>query len=77
MWRPVVIQFRDTRLRPMVPQHFIIKADLRTDPAPVAVEAVVRYHLLPAAHRRKDKLPKNVAPSFTVFRKRIMIHAPG
>ena len=76
MWRPVVIQFRDTRLRPMVPQHFVIKADLRADPAAVAVEAVVRYHLLPLAHRRKDKLPMNVAPSFTVFRKRIMIHAP-
>ncbi len=76
MWRPVVIQFRDTRLRPMVPQHFVIKANLRADPAAVAVEAVVRYHLLPLAHRRKDKLPMKVAPSSTVFRKRIMIHAP-
>ncbi len=77
LWRPVVIQFQDTRLRPMIPQHFVIKADLRAHPTAVAVEAVVRYHLLPLAHRRKDKLPMNVAPSLTVFRKRIMIHAPG
>ncbi len=77
MWRPFVIQFRDTRLRPMVPQHFVIKARLQAKPAVVAVEAVVRYHLLPLAHRRKDKLAMNVAPSFTVFRKRITLHAPG
>lgn len=76
MWRPLVIQFRDTRLQPMLPQQFVIKADLRADPAAVAVEAVVRYHLLPTAHRRKDRLPTNVASSFTVFSKRIMIRAP-
>ncbi|OYV75751.1 MAG: hypothetical protein B7Z66_11690 [Chromatiales bacterium 21-64-14] len=74
MWRPFVIQFWDTRLRPMVPQHFAIKADLQAYPDAVAVEAVVRYHLLPAAHRRKDRLPMDVAPSSTVFRKRILIH---
>ncbi len=75
MWRPFVIQFRDTRLRPMVPQHFSIEADLRAYPSAVAVEAEVRYHLLPAAHRRKIKLSVSVAPSSTVFHQRIMIHA--
>jgi len=73
LWRPFIIDLRDTRLPRWQPRsyHFEFSSTGKTPPA--AVEVTVRYHLMGIKRHERIK-HKNVVPiSYPVFHERIPV----
>jgi len=73
MWRPFIVDLRDTRLPRWQPRVFQFDVDLRRDPTAVAVEAQVRYHLLDESRRRRIGYENKEPIAYDVFRARIAL----
>lgn len=77
LWRPFIIDLWDTRLPRYQPREYVFEFADTGASRPVAVEAVVRYHLLDE-HRRKRIAYENTTPiSYEVFRQRLVIYPAG
>jgi hypothetical protein len=73
MWRPFIVDLRDTRLARWQPRRY--ELEVPVDSQAVKVKAEIRYHLL-ADSRRKRIGYENSAPiNYTVFRKQIPLTA--
>jgi len=72
MWRPFIVDLKDTRLPRWQPRSYHI--DISDTNKAVSVEAVVRYHLL--AEKRRQRIGyKNKTPiAYDVFRERIPLY---
>lgn len=53
LWRPFIVDLRDTRLPYLQPREFKLPLNKRGPVAPTAVDVTVRYHLLDEARRKK------------------------
>lgn len=73
LWRPFIIELADTRLRPKIPQKFQLDADKEGHDGPFYAEAVVRYHLLTQARRKKIGYHPKTPISYEIFRRRIVL----
>ncbi len=73
LWRPFIVDLRDTRLPRWQPRVFQFDVDLRRDPTAVAVEAQVRYHLLDEDRRRRIGYENKEPIAYDVFRARIAL----
>lgn len=73
LWRPFIVELRDTRLRLDQPRRYGIRFSTRSRPPPASVEAVVRYWLMDPSHRAR--IPYQGPVSYVVYRKRIPLHA--
>jgi hypothetical protein len=71
IWRPFIIDLRDTRLPRWQPRsyEFSIPVTINSDPA--AVEAVVRYHLLDERRRKRIGYENREPIAYDVFRQTI------
>lgn len=69
MWRPFIVDLRDTRLVRWQPRHFDLEVPITS--AAVKVEAEIRYHLLAESRRRRIGYENSTPISYTVFRKQI------
>ena len=76
MWRPFIVDLWDTRLPRGQPRTYRIEFPAASTPAPAAVEAVVRYHLLDEARRARIGYANAEPIAYEVFRSRIAL-APG
>ena len=73
MWRPFIIDLWDTRLPRGQPRSYRIEFPAAGKQAPVAVEAVVRYHLLDEARRKRIGYENTEPIAYEVFRSRIAL----
>ena len=73
LWRPFIVDLRDTRLPRWQPRVFQFDIDPGHDPAAVAVEAQVRYHLLDEERRRRIGYENKEPIAYDVFRARIAL----
>lgn len=67
MWRPFIVDLWDTRLPRYQPRSFQLPLDSRA----VAIEAVVRYHLLDEARRRRIGYENSQPIAYEVYRNRV------
>ncbi|MBF0625808.1 MAG: hypothetical protein HQL82_13495 [Magnetococcales bacterium] len=75
MWRPFIVDLWDTRLLPRQPRAFHFEFDPNRSPAPAALEAVVRYHLLDEARRRRIAYQNTAPIHYPVWQRRIPLTA--
>ncbi|HEB59605.1 MAG TPA: hypothetical protein ENJ01_10305 [Gammaproteobacteria bacterium] len=75
MWRPFIVDLWDTRL-PRGEQRSYTLAVPR-DSGAMAVEAVVRYHLLDESRRQRIGYENTTPIAYEVFRRRITLSAGG
>lgn len=73
MWRPFIVDLWDTRLQPHQPRDYALHLDTAKTPTASAVEAVVRYHLLDEARRRRIGYQNAEPISYEVYRARIAL----
>jgi len=71
MWRPFIIDLRDTRLAPHEPRTFALKYSKASYPETEAVEAVVQYHLVDETRRRRIGYRNTEPLDFEIFRQRL------
>jgi len=75
MWRPFIVDLKDTRLPRWQPRNYEIEFSSLNKA--VSVEAVVRYHLLDEKRRKRINY-KNKSPiAYDVFRQKIVLHLNG
>lgn len=73
LWRPFIVDLRDTRLPRWQTRVFEYSVNTKRNPTAVAVEASVRYHLLDEARRERIDY-KNTEPiAYDVFHERITL----
>jgi hypothetical protein len=73
MWRPFIIDLWDTRLPRGQPRSYRIEFSNASTSVPAAVEAVVRYHLLDEARRKRIGYENTEPISYEVFRSRVAL----
>ena len=73
MWRPFIVDLWDTRLPRGKPRSYRIEFPAAGKPAPAAVEATVRYHLLDEARRARIGYDNTEPIAYEVFRSRIAL----
>lgn len=71
MWRPFIVDLWDTRLAPHEPRTFPLEYSKARYPKAETVEAVVRYHLLDEARRRRIDYRNTEPIEYEVYRKRL------
>ncbi len=71
IWRPFIIDLRDTRLQRWKPETYQLNVSNRADIA--AVEALVSYHLLDEKRREHIAYENKEPISYQVFRKKILV----
>lgn len=72
MWRPFIVDLKDTRLQRWKPRNYQI--DIPKSGKAVNVEAVVRYHLLDEKRRKRIGYENNTPIAYDVFRKKIRLN---
>jgi hypothetical protein len=72
MWRPFIVDLKDTRLARGQPRSYNIEL-AKLDTA-VSVEAVVRYHLLDEKRRKRIGYENKTPIAYKVFRQKIMLN---
>ena len=73
LWRPFIVELRDTRLPRHQPRTYTFTTAGRD--APAALEAVVRYHLLDEKRLRRIGYDNQTPIAYEVFQRRIEL--PG
>jgi len=67
LWRPFIVDLRDTRLPYMQPREFSIPL-IRSGPAaPAAIDVTVRYHLLDEARRKRIGYQNTEPVAYPIF----------
>ncbi|MBI5659456.1 MAG: hypothetical protein HZC43_07875 [Nitrosomonadales bacterium] len=74
LWRPFIVDLWDNRLPRWQPRVFRLDVYPRRDPAAVAVEAQVQYHLLDEDRRRRIGYENKEPIAYDVFRARIVLN---
>lgn len=71
MWRPFIVDLRDTRLAPHEPRTFTLAYSAARYPGAEAIEAVVHYHLVDEARRRRIDYRNTEPIEFEIYRKHL------
>lgn len=71
MWRPFIVDLKDTRLQRWQPRSYEI--ELSDPDKAVSVEAVVRYHLLDEKRRQRIAYENKTPIAYDVFRQKIAL----
>jgi hypothetical protein len=71
MWRPFIIDLRDTRLPRRQPRQYGLQVAEKSEA--VKVEAVVKYHLLNDARRKRIDYKNKTPINYEIFRKQISL----
>lgn len=71
MWRPFIVDLWDTRLPRWQPRHYVIKVGDKS--AALKVVAVVKYHLLGEARRKRISYKNTTPIKYIVFHKQILL----
>ncbi len=71
MWRPFIVDLWDTRLLPKEPRTYVFEFNPTREQDAVAVEAVVRYHLLDEARRKRIGYQNEEPIAYEVYRKHV------
>ena len=71
MWRPFIVDLRDTRLAPHEPRTFTLTYSAARYPGAKAIEAVVYYHLVDEARRRRIDYRSTEPIDFEIYHKRL------
>lgn len=71
LWRPFIIDLRDTRLPRGKERSYSITFSSRQKDTPQAVEAIVRYHLLDEKRRQRIGYENTEPISYKVFSRRL------
>ena len=79
MWRPFIVDLWDNRLARKESRRYALEFDSARETNAVAVEAVVRYHLLDEARRKRIDYNNEEPIAYDVFRKQLPLSAinPG
>ena len=78
LWRPFIVDLRDTRLPRGQPRSYEIEFAATGKPAPAALEAVVRYFLVDEKRRKLIGYDDKDATSYEVFRELVpLAEAPA
>ncbi len=72
MWRPFIVDLKDTRLQRDKPRNYQI--DIPEAEKAESVEAVVRYHLLDEKRRKRIGYENKTPIAYDVFRQKIELH---
>ncbi len=71
LWRPFIVDLRDTRLPYSQPREFRLPLIKRGTSTPAAIDVTVRYHLLDEARRKKIDY-NNIEPiAYPIYHERI------
>lgn len=73
LWRPFIVDLWDSRLPYNAPRVFRLEFAADADPRPVAAEAVVTYHLLDEARRRRIGYENAEPIAYEIYRSRIAV----
>jgi hypothetical protein len=73
MWRPFIIDLKDTRLPYLEPRDYTL--EFSDQDGAVMIEAVVRYHLLDEQRRRRIGYENQEPIAYDVFRQRLPVTA--
>ena len=73
MWRPFIIDLKDTRLPYLDPRDYTL--EFSDQDGAVMIEAVVRYHLLDEQRRRRIGYENQEPIAYDVFRQRLPVTA--
>jgi hypothetical protein len=73
MWRPFIIDLKDTRLPRWQPRRYEITVPASGRQQAIAVEAVVRYHLLDEKRRARINYHPDEPVDYEVFRQRLSL----
>ena len=68
IWRPFIIDLWDTRLPRWQPRSYALSIPANSRQKPVAVEAIVRYHLLDEKRRKRIGYENKAPIAYEVFR---------
>jgi hypothetical protein len=72
LWRPLIVDLRDTRLPYLQPREFRIPLTRSGPAAPAVIDVTVRYHLLDEARRKKIGY-NNVEPiAYPIYHEQIL-----
>ena len=72
LWRPFIVDLRDTRLPYLQPREFRIPLTRSGPAAPAVIDVTVRYHLLDEARRKKIGY-NNVEPiAYPIYHEQIL-----
>lgn len=74
MWRPFIVDLKDTRLARWQPRVFQFNVDSKRDATAVAVETQVRYHLLDEDRRRRIGYENKEPIAYEVFSAHIALN---
>lgn len=75
MWRPFIVDLRDTRLPRWQPVSYTLSVPGNSRQEPASVEAVVRYHLLDEGRRKRIGYENSKPIAYEVFRQVLSLEA--
>ena len=67
LWRPFIVDLRDTRLPYRQPKEFTFPLEKRGMAAPAAIDVTVRYHLLDEARRKRIGYQNTEPIAYPIF----------
>jgi hypothetical protein len=73
IWRPVVIDIKDTRLPFNEPRSFAFEVKPESENPPSILDVTVRYHLLDEKQREKIGYENNEPIAYPIYNKRIVL----
>lgn len=74
LWRPFIVELRDTRLPRWQPRTY--RFEFSTIQEPAVLEVVVRYHLLEESRRQRIGYENEEPISYEVYRQRVALKGP-
>lgn len=77
LWRPFIVDLRDTRLKKGSPRRYVFDFETGTEPPPAALEVVVRYHLLDEARRKRIGYENREPISSVVYQRQVALVTSG
>jgi hypothetical protein len=73
LWRPFIIDYKDTRLPFNEPRKFTFEFNADTKNQPSVLDVTVRYHLLDEKQRKKIGYENKEPISYPIYREKIIL----
>ncbi|MBI4538974.1 MAG: hypothetical protein HY704_05620, partial [Gemmatimonadetes bacterium] len=71
LWRPFIVDLRDTRLPKGAPRTYVFDFRISSEPRPAALEVVIRYHLLDEPRRKRIGYDNGEPISTVLYRRQV------
>ena len=73
LWRPFIIDIKDTRLPFNEPRNFAFEFKPDSENPPTIIDITVRYHLLEEKQRKKIGYENNEPIAYPIYNERIIL----